>query len=213
MKIEGRKDKPYSERLYGELYILALLIEAEGNLPTYLFHNRLNKSQRTYRRYFEELHVAGLIPQYSSRQNNVANNSSEKDWTYSISFDPEHDIPAQTGEYMFHREALEYYLDAYSRQNPKPEDRLYRLGRILICSIEDCYYDDQFDFLYTRKDIDEYIKSLNMSEYVIDNGEYYHIRFQGYEDLYRNLSPRSRQRDLKLLQIVMLDVLKQHERF
>ncbi len=213
MKIEGRKDKPYSERLYGELYILALLIEAEGNLPSYLFHDRLNKSQRTYRRYFEELHDAGLIPPYSSRRVKSPDKPLDKDWMYSVDYGLQDFVKSHKGWFYYPRELLLDFLYDYSLEQINPQDRLYRLGRILICSMYDCYYDSEFDSFHTRREIDEYIRELNMSEYVIEDGEYYHIVINEDEDLYQNLSPRSRQRDLKLLRKVILDVLKQHDRF
>ena len=105
MQIEGRIDKPYSKSLFNQLFLLAMLIQSENQLPVYLIDSKIHKSDRTYRRYFQDLNQAGLIPKIQR---------SRRDDSYTIPFE----LPDMNrfiniyGEkrYVDIKEALLYFL-------------------------------------------------------------------------------------------------------
>lgn len=207
MHIEGRKDKPYSESLFNQLLLLSMIIQSENYLPSYIIDSRLHKAERTYRRYFFNLRQCGLIPKV---------NYVREDNSYYIPFeidDMERYYSAYDKKYHIDKkDALIRFLKSYSKEHINPDDRLSRLGRILICSIQDCYLDDSY--YLEDDDSDELdLSDIDMTDMVIYDNKFYHIAFTGYEDLYKNLSARSRQRDFKLLKDVIISILSDYDAF
>lgn len=205
MYIEGRKSKPYSESLFNQLYLLAMLIQSESNLPDYIIDSRLKKSERTYRRYFHDLHQCGLMPKVirsaAPSSEDELSGESAKSFSYSIPYETD-DIDQyydkRTKHYYYDDvEVMLKYLDSYSMNHFNPQDRLYRLGRVLICSYYDCY-------LVDPDDIEDEPGTHEPKDLV-------RISFKGYEDLYEGMSLRSRQRDFKLLRDVITTVLLDHD--
>lgn len=207
MFIEGRKEKQYSESLFNQLYLLTLLIQSENDLPERIIENRIKKSGRTISRYFHALHTSGLIPKINhSRKTNI----------YSISYtidDMERYYIKWAKEYIVDvKDAMLRYLDSYSKNNFNPKNRLYRLGRILICSFDDCHWDDSISLEDDGSD-DIDLSDIDMTDLVLYENNFYRIVFSGYEDLYDGLSVRSKQRDFKLLRDVFVKVLSDFDTF
>ena len=196
MYIEGRKNKPYSEALYNELLLLNMLISAVNDLPSYILNETFHKSGRTYRRYFRELHDCGLIPEIVFRRSRHLHD----EFTCYIP------VNKDTGQPFEDADRLLQYLDLYSREHFNPASRLYRCGRIIISSSEQCYcYDDCF-----LKDDDS---DLNLPNTYHVGELYCHVELSGYAELYEGLSLRSRQRDLKLVKRTVLDALLLSDKF
>ena len=62
MYIEGRKQKKYSDRLFGELCLFYLLMSDGEIAPLHILRSRLNVSDRTLYRYAKDLRDCGLCP-------------------------------------------------------------------------------------------------------------------------------------------------------
>ena len=216
MYIEGRKNKPYSESLFNQLRLLAMLIQTESRLPDYIIDSRLHKSERTYRRYFHDLHACGLIPKVKRSKSKIAEDDPEETdsenrfFVYGIPYEVldwnRYYLDWAKEYYVEVKDAILVYLEAYSRKHFNPQNRLYRCGRILICSYQDCWlYSDEYD----EDELD--FDTQDMSTLHLYKGHYYKIVFSGYDDLYEGMSLRSKQRDLKLLRDVIAAVLSDQE--
>lgn len=214
MYIEERKDKPYSESLFNQLRLLAMLVQTEAKLPDYIIDSRLHKSERTYRRYFLDLHKCGLIPKVkrsaAPSSEDELSGKSENTYFYSIPYeilDWSRYYHSWAKEYYVDdKDAILVYLNAYSKEYFNPQDRLYRLGRVLICSYENCYWVEDFYFEDDGKDELD-MSDIDMSEHFLYKDNLFRIIFKDYEDLYEGISLRTRQRDFKLLREVIAEVL------
>lgn len=212
MYIEGRKDKPYSESLFNQLRLLAMLVHTEAKLPDYIIDSRLHKSERTYSRYFLNLHKCGLIPKVKRSvvpsSEDELSGKSEKIYLYGIPYkilDWSRYYISWSKEYCVdHEDAILTYLNAYSKKHFNPHDRLYRLGRVLICSYGDSYWNSDF---YLEDDGKDELDMSDMSEHFLYKDNLFHIVFKDYEDLYEGISLRTRQRDFRLLREVIAEVL------
>ena len=124
----------------------------------------------------------------------------------------------RNGYYFDRRKALCDILYDYAKEHANPQNRLYRLGAIIIYSIPDCWYDYDYAGCETDEERQEYLKYLSDSpdgnkDWVFENGELYHVSFCDYEDLYEGLTERSRQRDFKLIRRVIIDILSDHDKY
>lgn len=204
MYIEGRKNKPYSEKLYNELLLLAMFISSDDNLPSYMLNSIFHKSARTYKHYFKELHDCGLIPEIVSRKSD----SLKGEFNYKIPYEIEnmeiYYSKFSKDYYIDTKDALLRYLRTYSKENYNPSDRLFRCGCVILSSIENCYPE-----CYLEDDGSEEIdlSEFDMEDTYLIDRTVYHVEIFGYDDLYDGLSLRSRQRDLKLVRQVLLDTL------
>lgn len=208
MQIEGRIDKPYSKSLFNQLFLLAMLIQSENQLPVYIIDSKIHKSDRTYRRYFQDLNQAGLIPKIQRRR---------KDNSYTVPFDFR-DMKRFTTiyggkRYVDIKGALLHFLSSYIEEHCNTRSRLYRCGRVMISSFNNCYWDNSYYFEDDGNDDELDLTDIDMTDMVIFKNEFYHIAFTGYENLYKDLSIRSRQRDFKLLKDVFLTILTDHDTF
>lgn len=205
MHIDGRKSKPYSEKLYNQLLLLAMIIQSENELPSYIIRKRFNKSERTYRRYIRDMHQCGLIPAIRREVVSVMGN----EYIYSLPFveeDPEPHSLQNRRFYIDERRILLRSLNNYSGAHPNPQDRLYRCGSVLLRCYDNCYLDSDYCLEDDNKEeID--LTGIDMKDLVLYNGSFYRIPFTDYDDLYEGLSLRSRQRDFKLLRQVIREVL------
>lgn len=212
MYIEGRKSKPYSEKLYNELLLLVMFISSDDDLPSYILNNTFHKSARTYRRYFKELHDCGLIPEIISRRSK----NLKGEFNYTIPYEIE---DMEIYYYEFSKsyfvdvsDALLRHLRKYSKEHFNPSDRLFRCGRIILSSYNDCYWDDTY-YLEDDGSDDLDLSNLDMTNTYLVGNMFYHVELSGYDDLYDGLSLRSRQRDLKLVKQAVLDALVLSDKF
>ena len=182
MYIEGRHDKSYSEKLHDQLFILGMLIWNNNELPGYLLDNYCGKAERTYRRYFRQLHESGLIPEVQRTRSKDLKGGVN--WRLALSQQESSDD-------------LNDLLEVYCTARPNPRDRLYRCGRLLIFSLGYCYY---------RNEEDEEAGSGRDWETV--DGISYYVPVIDQSDMYVSLSARCRQRDHKLVRQVLLEILK-----
>ena len=83
----------------------------------------------------------------------------------------------------------------------------------MISSFNNCYWDNSYYFEDDGNDDELDLTDIDMTDMVIFKNEFYHIAFTGYENLYKDLSIRSRQRDFKLLKDVFLTILTDHDTF
>ena len=203
MDIANRKEKKYSEKLFGELCFIYLLMNGEGFAPFYLLRSKLNVSDRTLYRYAKELHDARLTPKlYKLIHNDCEYFVVGRD-EYE---DPEQkylvDLDSSWGHYEF-----EDFLVKYQENNIIPEekqDRLYRCGRMVAKNYEAMAPIESVCDIYLDEDGNE-VSTIPASEqiYIYDGDEYVIAFDDNCDELYKNKSLRTQQRDISLVQVVI----------
>ena len=203
MDIANRKEKKYSEKLFGELCFIYLLMNGEGFAPFYLLRSKLKVSDRTLYRYAKELHDARLTPKLYKLIHNGCEYFVVGRDEYE---DPEHkylvDLDSSWGHYEFEDFLVKYQEDNLIQE--EKQDRLYRCGRMVaynyeamapIESVYDIYLDEDGNELSTIP-VNEKIYIYDGDEYVIDFDD-------NCDELYKNKSLRTQQRDISLVKDVI----------
>ena len=198
MYIEGRKEKKYSGKLFGELCLL-LLLRRDGEAPLYFLRSRLGVSDRTLFRYAKELHDCGLTPPVTRK---VRVNESGR-FPYFES-DPEVFkeyrqiyMKAHESERFPYYDEYHFYME-YTEKNKGRDSRLRRCGLLLLENSESLIPADELF------DEDEAIPSGK--EIIKIEGRDYCFSFCSCDSLYDNLSPRSRQRDARIVKDVLISM-------
>ena len=128
MKIQNRKNKLYSEKLFNELCFIFLIITT-NKIDFYILNRKINRSHRTYNRYLEDIYACGILPKNALKIKYFKTNNTK----YYI-----YDKFAS----LYDNEKIDYisnHLEKYHINN-----RLYRTCLIMLNNIES-YFDYDTD--------------------------------------------------------------------
>ncbi len=198
---EGRKPKQYSEKLFNELCILYLLLDSSNLADAYIVKLLFDASPRTVRRYTAELHASGVTPPISYKRITGAAPAKKRKKKRRTTEVRE---PKSDQGYAYTCPVWEHGgwdtcddFQEYSRGNLNGErrrDRLFRCGYMMIRSFGSLRRIDDAD-------PEDYIPG---DVVMIDGTEYVFAYFDRCEELYEEMSPRTQQRDMKVVKDVLV---------
>jgi len=187
MIIEGRKKKEYSEKLFGELCLLYLLMESNNNAYLYILNNKLKKSSRTIYRYADDLYVNGITPKISThkKKNKKYNylfcksiiKKNDKDYYFALAY---------IKEFIIKNKSVVF-------KNKQHKDKLFRTALLMIENIDN-YYD--IDFFDDVQDSYDHPKKVNGNTFAFEC-------FDVLDEIYKDVSLKTKQREIKIVKDVI----------
>lgn len=184
INISNRIKKNYSNKLFNQLCLIYLLIESNNKAYNYVISKKINCSYRSLNRYFCELYLCGIIPKTKINKKTLypyycIENIDEND---------ENELDVYITNYIKH------HKDLIQNQHSK---RLIRLTKLMIDNLYSFYVvDEDEEYEYSKYTFDRPTKK--------DSKIYDFILFNIDDSLYKGISTKSLQRDVRLVKDVIV---------